>query len=160
MAEQSSRRRHRHPALDLVFDASVFIPYFASGIYQKLIDGTVHRERAYLPAPVVEELYAGTRGPTDKRSVDAIYEKLRTRDRILVPTLEDWVNAGLLMARHTRHFGQLNPKDHLNDVLIALLTSNHGGTLVTENREHFERWRTLLRATGKRLQLYIVRRHA
>jgi predicted nucleic acid-binding protein len=123
-----------------------------------MVEDAVSRDRAYLPAPVLEELYAGTRSRTDKLSVDAIYRKFQTRNRILVPTVEDGANAGLLMARHIRHYGHINPKDHLNDVLIAILASNHGGTLVTENREHFERWQRLLRVAGKSLRLRIVNR--
>jgi len=158
MAERPSRKSYRDPALDLVFDASVFIPYFVSATYREMVEDAMNRGRAYLPAPVLEELYAGTRSRTDKGDVDRIHRRLKVQDRILVPTAEDWANAGLLMARHIRHYGQINPKDHLNDVLIAILASNHGGPLVTENREHFERWRRLLRAVGKSLRLQIVKR--
>jgi predicted nucleic acid-binding protein len=120
-----------------VFDASVFIPYLTAAGYREIVADAINRDRAYLPAPVVEELYAGRRSQTDKRNVDRFYRELRSRNQILVPTDEDWANAGLLMARHNRRFGQINPKDHLNDVLIAILASNHGGTLITENGRNY-----------------------
>jgi predicted nucleic acid-binding protein len=143
---------------DLIFDASVIIPYLTSASYEELVEGAFRRRRAFISAPVIEELYAGTRSRSDKRDVDNIYTRLRESGRILVPTIEDWANAGIYMARYIRHYGRIEPKDHLADVLTAILTSNHRGVLVTENEDDFRRWQRLFRSAGRGYKMLVVRR--
>ena len=143
---------------DLIFDASVIIPYLTSAAYEELVEGVFRRRRAFISAPVIEELYAGTRSRSDKRDVDNIYTMLMESGRILVPTVEDWSNAGMYMARYIRHYGIIEPKDHLADVLTAILASNHRGVLVTENEDDFRRWQRLFRSAGKGYKMLVVRR--
>jgi len=43
---------------------------------------------------------------------------------------------------------------HFRDLLIALEASRADATLVTENLDDFERWKSLLQSADKRLKLF------
>ena len=44
-----------------------------------------------------------------------------------------------MMAYYARQYGAIQPRDHANDVLIALCVSRANATLITENKEHMEK---------------------
>jgi len=64
--------RNRLLTEKLVFDTSVFIPYYRDNAYAQFIERALKKEKAYLPAPVVEELYAGTLNRAEKRQLDVL----------------------------------------------------------------------------------------
>lgn len=140
----------------LVFDTSLIIPYLLHGTYAGLFESALKQGIALLPAPVLHELYAGTRGKSDKNDVDRIYGSFKRIEGILTPTEDDWAVSGICIARYIRSFGKVNPKDHIADLLIAILASNAGALLVTQNRKDMLRWQKILRGSGKNLALYPV----
>jgi predicted nucleic acid-binding protein len=142
----------------LVFDTSIIIPYLVRGGHAALFKTALRRGIALLPAPVLHELYAGTRSKSDKNDVDRIYGSFKQVDGILTPSEEDWAVSGIYMARYIRSFGKVDPKDHLTDLLIAILASNAGAPLVTQNKRDMLRWQKILKGSGKNLVLYPVER--
>ena len=75
---------------------------------------------------------------------------------ILTPSEDDWALSGVYMARYIRLFGEINPKDHIFDLLISILASNANAPLVTKNTRDMLRWKKILRASGKNLILFSV----
>ena len=61
--------------------------------------------------------------------------------------------AGRLLARATRLYGALRPRDHLADVLIVVSAARLGGTVLTSNLRHLERWARLGAASGLDVQI-------
>lgn len=88
--------------------------------------------------------------------MDQIYVSFKRIDGILTPSEKDWAVSGVYMARYIRSFGKVNPQDHLTDLLIAILASNVGALLVTQNKKDMLRWQKILRGSGKNLVLYPV----
>jgi len=140
----------------LVFDSSLIIPYLVHGLYIKPFETALRRGIALLPAPVLHELYAGTRSKRDKLDVDYIYRSFKQMNGILTPSEDDWALSGVYMARYIRLFGEINPKDHIFDLLISILASNANAPLVTKNTRDMLRWKKILRASGKNLILFSV----
>lgn len=138
----------------LVFDTSIIIAYLIRGTSAILFETSLKRGVALLPAPTLHELYCGTRSKQDTYDVDRIYGCLRRIDGILTPSEEDWAVSGILMARYIRSFGAIHPKDHLSDLLIAILACNSNEILVTENKKDMLRWQKILKGSGKNLALY------
>lgn len=48
---------------------------------------------------------------------------------------------------------EAEPRDHINDILIALCAAKVNAELVTENTGDMERWRKMLRRAGKVLHI-------
>lgn len=144
----------------LVFDTSIIIPYLVHGIHAALLKTALRRGMALLPAPVLHELYAGTRSKSDKNDADRIYGSFQQIDGILVPSEEDWAASGIYMARYIRSYGKVDPKDHLTDLLIAILASNAGAPLITQNRKDMARWQKILKGSGKNLFLYPIQQYS
>jgi predicted nucleic acid-binding protein len=138
----------------LVFDTSIIIPCLVHDGHAGLFKTALRRGMALLPAPVLHELYAGTRSQSDKNDVDRIYGSFKQIDGILTPSEEDWAFSGIYMARYIRSHGKVDPKDHLTDLLIAILASNAGAPLVTQNKKDMLRWQKILKGSGKNLVLY------
>jgi predicted nucleic acid-binding protein len=72
----------------------------------------------------------------------------------LAPTARMWAEAGLLLRRARGAFGQMEFVYHFRDLLIAIQAAQAKATLVTENTQHFARWRTLLARTRGALKLF------
>lgn len=138
----------------LAFDTSVVIPYLLRSEYADVFENALRRGMALLPAPAISELYAGTRSRGDKHDVDVIFQNIRQVDGILVPSEDDWALSGMCLARYIRLFGEIRPRDHLSDLLIAILASNAEAALVTANIADMLRWKNVLRSAGRRLILH------
>jgi predicted nucleic acid-binding protein len=106
----------------------------------------------------MQELYAGALSPADKRDYDAINQLFLRHGYMLTPTHHDWTASGILLARYQQRYGALEPRDHINDLLIALSAANADAELITENDTDMRRWQAMLRRAGKRLRLTTVRR--
>jgi len=115
--------------------------------HQPFLDAVL-RGRVWLSAVVACELYAGTRSATEARLLDRLVSGATARERLLVPTAEDWQVAGRLLSRRARLWGMLRARDHLADVLIVVSAARLGGEILTGNRAHFEAWAALARRSG------------
>lgn len=127
-----------------LFDTSVLIPMIRGQAYEILFRRALQRGRARLSSVVMQELYAGVRSPGDRKGLDAIDRAFFTRGYVVTPSHDDWTLAGLILARFARLEGAVEPRDHLNDVLIVLNASRLGADLVTENSTDMERWKKML----------------
>jgi predicted nucleic acid-binding protein len=127
-----------------LFDTSTLIPMIRGEAYELLFRRALRSGRARMSSVVMQELYAGARAREDKRGLDAINRAFLRRGYVVTPDHDDWILAGLLLARHQRLKGVLEPREHINDVLIVLDASKLGADLVTENSSDMERWRRML----------------
>jgi len=134
-----------------VFDTSVFIQV----IRGRLEDGTIldhaYPGQAYLCAVVAHELWAGTRGREDAESLGRLLRGFERLGDVLIPTDRDWTFAGRLVEQYRRRFGKLTPSEHAHDVLIVLCASQVGGTVITANPRHMDRWARWARRSGRQV---------
>ncbi len=114
-----------------------------SGLLDLIIRGQV-----WLSSVVACELYAGTRSQEERHLLDRLVRGATRAERLLVPTLEDWTQAGTLIARRIRLEGAMRPRDHLADVLIVVSAARLGGEVQSANRRHFEAWTELAQRAG------------
>jgi predicted nucleic acid-binding protein len=133
---------------DEVADTSVIIrivrdPRYDAGVRQRLLDGQI-----WLPSVVALELFAGAPRYEESRGLHHLMRLSARHDRVLTPTHREWMVGGQLIARASRLYGTIRPRDHLADVLITLIAARLGGTVLTANVAHFERWAELARESG------------
>jgi predicted nucleic acid-binding protein len=94
----------------------------------------------WLSAVVIEELYAGA----GERSRDWVAKLERDFDRInriLVPNLGDWTQAGKVLARLAAKYDyeQIGRGRLTNDALIAISAGRLGIRVITANERDFRR---------------------
>lgn len=142
----------------LLFDASVLIPLIRGEAYEDLFRRALRSGRARMSSVVMQELYAGAHTPADKRDYDAINQAFVNRGYIVTPDHADWTASGVLLARYQRLYGEVEPRDHINDILIALCAVQVNASLVTENATDMRRWQRMVRRGGKVLTLLAVNR--
>jgi predicted nucleic acid-binding protein len=141
-----------------LFDASVLIPMIRGQAYEILFHRALRGGRARMSSVVMQELYAGARAPGDKKNLDGIHRAFFSRGYLVTPTHEDWVMAGIVLARYSRREGAVEPRDHINDILIVLNASSLGAELITENPRDMERWRKMLAARRRAFRVTGVNR--
>ena len=126
------------PAL---FDSSIYISALRRG------DAALPALRRFatdsplwLSAVVLEELYAGT-AERDRRVVERLERDFDRANRILVPNLSDWIQAGKVLARLAAkyHYEQIGQGRLTNDALIAFSAGRQGITVITANERDFRR---------------------
>jgi len=103
-------------------------------------------------------LCAGAHTEADERDYDGINRAFLSRGYVVTPDHEDWGMSGVLLARYQQRYGAVEPRDHINDILIALCAVKANAELVTENATNMERWQRMLRRAGKRLAILAVSR--
>lgn len=126
------------PAL---FDASVYITAL------RRRDDTVLAVRRltadaplWLSAVVIEELYAGA-GERGRDWVEKLERDFDRINRILVPNLGDWTQAGKVLARLAAKYDyeQIGRGRLTNDALIAMSAGRLGIRVITANERDFRR---------------------
>ncbi len=126
------------PAL---LDASVYITALRTGR-----DATLSLRRLtplaplWLSAVVLEELYAGISG-RDRRVIERLERDFERLRRIVVPNLNDWSQAGRVLARFASEYGyeEIGKGRLTNDALIATSAARLGITVITANQRDFAR---------------------
>ncbi len=108
---------HRRP---LLFDSSVLIPMIRGEAYEELFQRALRTGRARLSSVVMQELYVGAQTRADKRNYDGINQAFVRRGYVVTPSHEDWTLSGVLLAQYQQRYGDVEPRDHINDLLIAL----------------------------------------
>jgi predicted nucleic acid-binding protein len=141
-----------------LFDTSTLIPMIRGEAYEPLFRRALRIGRARMSSVVMQELYAGARAPGDKKDLDAINRAFVSRGYLVTPGHEDWIMAGTVLARYQRLHGGVEPRDHINDVLIVLGASKLGADLMTENSADMERWRRMLPRGRRAFRVRGVRR--
>ena len=94
----------------------------------------------WLSAVVLEELYSGARGKA-LRAVERLDRDFSKIGRLLVPTLSDWRETGLLLSEMAQRYGYetVGRTRLTNDALIAMSARGVGITILTWNRRDFAR---------------------
>lgn len=144
----------------IVFDTSIYIPFYRREAYASIIESHERRLQVRLCSVVSQELYAGAHSKKAKRHLDAVNRLYERQGFLLTPAHEDWVLAGLLMERYIRLQGRVEPRAHINDVLILICAAKTGATLATENVRDYSRWQKMLRRQGRSCTVWGLSRSA
>ena len=140
----------------LLFDSSALIPIIRGEVDEALFQRALRTGRARLSSVVMQELYAGARTRADKKNYDGISQAFVRRGCMVTPSHDDWVLSGVLLARYQQRYGAVEPRDHINDILIVLCAVRVNAALVTENVADMERWKRMLGRSGKALRIQPV----
>ena len=91
-------------------------------------------------AVVLEERYAGARA-RDRDDVEQLERHFGKAGRILVPDLNDWIQAGQVLARLAIKYDyeQIGRGRLTNDALIAMCASRTGVLVITANEKDFRK---------------------
>ena len=145
--------------MSLLLDTSIIIPYLGNVAYDRFVWTRLVREQVYISSLSGMELLAGSLRQNQRSKADAFLGWLERRGRILTPTHEEWLRAGMILARYQNRFGHVEPADHVNDILILLAAERLGAELATENGTHFRLW-SRFRPVPKRPRLVVMDRQA
>ncbi len=124
-----------------VFDSSIYITALRRGDDAAL---ALRRFTAdaplWLSAVVLEELYAGA-ADRDRQVVERLERDFDRAKRILVPNLNDWTQAGRVLARLAAkyHYEKIGQGRLTNDALIAMSAGRLGIRVITANERDFSR---------------------
>ena len=124
---------------NVTFDTSVFISYRPTSLPSGLL----------LSVVVIQELLAGAHDNSEVREWIATANKFNKEDRLLVPTMEDWIQTGriinlLLRGLKSKAKGKTPKLPYadkqriVRDVLIARTVKRAGALLVTNNLRDFK----------------------
>jgi Predicted nucleic acid-binding protein, contains PIN domain len=127
-----------HPAL---FDTTIYISALRLGR-----DSTVNLRNLAAEAPlwlssvVLEELYAGS-SDRDRSVIERLERDFDRAQRILVPSLDDWTQAGNVLARLSAKYDyeRIGRGRLTNDALIAISAGRVGITVYTANERDFRK---------------------
>jgi predicted nucleic acid-binding protein len=126
------------PAL---FDTSIYAAALRSGDdgilgIRRLDSGSL----VWLSSVVLEELYAGA-GDRGRPVVERLERDFERANRVLVPNLGDWAEAGRVLSRLAAKYGfeQIGRGRLTNDALIAMSAGRLGIKVITTNERDFRR---------------------
>lgn len=125
--------------MPVLFDSSLYIRALR-GDGALLLERWARATPLWLSAVVLEELYAGT-ATDDLRTVARLERDFERANRILVPNLSDWANAGRILARLGQKHGyeRIGRARLANDALIATSAARTGIVVLTANERDFAR---------------------
>src|SRR5256885_11385992 len=94
----------------------------------------------WLSAVVLQELYAGT-ADRHRPMIERMEEDFEKMGRILVPNLNDWTQAGRVLARlgAKYHYEKIGRARLANDALIAMTAARLSLRVITANQRDFHR---------------------
>ena len=124
-----------------LFDSSVYINAMRRGDREFLaVRHLPDDAQVWLSAVVLEELYAGATGPA-LSMVERIEREFNTANRILVPDLTDWTEAGRVLARLAAkyHYEKIGRARLTNDAIIAMSAARCAFRVITANERDFGR---------------------
>jgi len=142
------------PGGPLLFDTGIYIRFSRRERYSWLSEDHRVFQRTILSAVVAAELYAGTRDQKEKRTLDRLCQAHHALGHFSHPPASSWIETGNVLRRARGRFGQMDFVRCFRDLLIALEASRADATLVTENLDDFERWKSLLQSANKTLKLF------
>ena len=121
----------------IVIDTNVYVDWLNEGQHEAIL---FQREDVkYLSAVVLMELSAGAFSARDRRLVREVASAFAKVDRILLPTVTIYEEAGDLLRRlqESRGYTVASAYGLVNDVLIALSARSIGATVITQNERDF-----------------------
>jgi len=143
--------------VSVVLDTSIIIPYLGGVAYDRFVWNRLVREQIYISSASGMELLAGSLRPDQRRRADAFLNELVRASRIVTPDQDEWLRAGLILARFQNRIGHVDPARHINDLLIFMAAERIGAVLITENGDHFRLW-SRFRPEPRRPHLMILNR--
>jgi predicted nucleic acid-binding protein len=122
-----------------------------------------------MPAVILQELAAGATDSAELKRIDTARKKFAAEDKLIVPTEEDWWQAGKIINALLRGLkskaGGKTPKLHpdekqriVRDALIARMAQRAGALLVTDNIADFKRIKRFCNVRFESGQQYFKRR--
>ena len=125
------------PAL---FDTSIYVSALRRRDAGPAVARFVAENDIWLSAVVLEELYAGA-PERDRHVVELIESRFDKESRILVPDLDDWIQAGKVLSRLAAKYDyeKIGRNRLTNDALMAMSAARAGVTVVTANVRDFRR---------------------
>lgn len=125
----------------VLLDSSIYINALRKG---RSADPGLRRfelgSAVWLSSVVLAELYAGARGD-DQLAVERLEQRFERFGKVLVPSKDDWVQTGKLLAMVAIKYGyeQIGRGRLTNDALIAASAGRLGIEIVTTNARDFSR---------------------
>ena len=123
-----------------LFDTSIYVSALRRGDAGPAVAKFVAENDMWLSAVVLEELYAGAR-ERDRHVVELIESHFDEESRILLPDLDDWIQAGKVLSRLAAKYDyeKIGRSRLTNDALMAMSAARAGVTVVTANVRDFRR---------------------
>jgi predicted nucleic acid-binding protein len=123
-----------------LFDTSIYVSALRRGDAGTAVNRFVAENDMWLSAVVLEELYAGAR-EGDRHAVELIERRFDQENRILLPELDDWIQAGKVLSRLAAKYDYetIGRNRLTNDALMAMSAARAGVTVVTANVRDFRR---------------------
>lgn len=124
-----------------ILDSSLYISAMRRGDASVLAARRLSADTPiWLSAVVLEELYAGALGRV-RKLVEKMERDFDGVNRILVPNLADWTQAGQVLARLAAKYGyeKIGQGRLANDALIAVSAARIGALVVTVNERDFRK---------------------
>ena len=126
----------------VLFDTSIYIRSLRLGDTSTLVLRWLNAEAPiWLSGVVLEELYAGAAAARAFRVIERLERDFDRIDRILVPNLADWTEAGKVLAHLAEKYDyeEIGQGRLTNDALIAMSASRLAIRVVTANERDFRR---------------------
>jgi predicted nucleic acid-binding protein len=130
-------------------DTTVWVELLRGGTVEPFVRRGLRTGTIHLASVVLSELYVGAASANDKKDLDRIRDAFLGSGLTVTPTFDDWCAAGIVLARYARLYGAIDPRRHLNDVLILLCAVQIDAVLVTLNLRDMRRWNSLLPASQR-----------
>jgi predicted nucleic acid-binding protein len=125
------------PAL---LDTSIYVSALRRGDAGPAVARFIAENDMWLSAVVLEELYAGAR-ERDRHVVELIERQFDKESRILLPELDDWIQAGKVLSQLAARYDyeKIGRNRLTNDALMAMSAARAGVTVVTANVRDFRK---------------------
>jgi predicted nucleic acid-binding protein len=127
----------------IYLDTNVLIDWINAGLHEGVILGSGYVR--YLSAVVLMELTVGARTPGAKRALARIERGFVAGGRLLVPTRENFREAGQVLRSLKLRSTETRRSSLVNDVLIAMSARSAGAAVVTSDSGDFEAIRAVRR---------------
>lgn len=123
-----------------LFDTSIYVSALRRGDAGRAVASFVSENEMWLSAVVLGELYAGAQ-ERDRHVVELIESHFEKESRILLPELDDWIQAGRVLSRLAAKYDyeRIGRNRLTNDALMAMSAARAGVTIVTANVRDFRR---------------------
>lgn len=132
-------------------DTSILISYLRAGRHGEFLRREFARGGVFLPGVVLYELQAGATTRDDRADVETLRRALG--QKIIGTASDDWLLAGRCLARYAERWGQVRPRDHLADALVAVTAARLRATVAAEDVRGMTRWAWALRRLGAKIRV-------
>ena len=121
----------------VVIDTNLYIDWLNQGDHEAVL--FQRHGVKYLSAVVLMELFAGAFSARDQKLLHGITATFAKADRILLPSIAVYEEAGTVLRRlqASQGYSLTRTSSLVNDVLIALSARSIGATVITQNQRDF-----------------------